>query len=186
MGGSEYDDRDRGGDVRADDRGRGPLYGGGQNGAPEVCFDFTRGRCTRGESCRFSHDNGMTAGKGGNCYECGDPGHFGRDCPVRLARQNGNGAPPENQRPFGGANADVSGKRSASILCRGTAVMVTCGTVLRARALGGVALRASAYVLPASSTDCRSSSSPVHTHRPSDVGHTKVHQICSDLRTLGT
>ena len=56
------------------------------DGQFEVCFDFQAGRCTRGDGCRYSHDNGKTAGRGADgCYECGEMGHFGRDCPVRDA-----------------------------------------------------------------------------------------------------
>ena len=36
--------------------------GGGSRGA---CFDFQRGRCTRGASCRFSHDDRGGGGGGG-------------------------------------------------------------------------------------------------------------------------
>jgi hypothetical protein len=28
---------------------------------PQVCFDFTKGRCTRGELCRYSHDPALIA-----------------------------------------------------------------------------------------------------------------------------
>merc|ERR1719510_770701 len=31
--------------------------GGGGRGRG-VCFDFQKGQCTRGESCRFSHEGG--------------------------------------------------------------------------------------------------------------------------------
>ena len=38
------------------------------SGPREVCFDYTRGLCSRGEQCRFSHDVAVSpavrAGKG--------------------------------------------------------------------------------------------------------------------------
>ncbi|KAK3267335.1 hypothetical protein CYMTET_24100, partial [Cymbomonas tetramitiformis] len=44
-----------------------PLDGGG------VCFDFTKGKCTRGEGCRFSHDLSLASApaqsKGGICFD---------------------------------------------------------------------------------------------------------------------
>lgn len=54
----DYDgrrDRDRG-DTRRDDGYGGGGRGGGGSGRSDICFDFTKGRCNRGDSCRFSHD----------------------------------------------------------------------------------------------------------------------------------
>jgi len=52
----------------------------------EACYDFSVGRCTRGDSCRYSHDRVVPIrGKRFLCYECGEEGHFGRDCPIRRA-----------------------------------------------------------------------------------------------------
>eukprot|EP00629_Pelagomonadales_sp_RCC1024_P005529 CAMPEP_0119269500 /NCGR_PEP_ID=MMETSP1329-20130426/6891_1 /TAXON_ID=114041 /ORGANISM="Genus nov. species nov., Strain RCC1024" /LENGTH=89 /DNA_ID=CAMNT_0007269499 /DNA_START=62 /DNA_END=328 /DNA_ORIENTATION=- len=38
--------------------------GGGGEGPHMICFDFKAGRCNRGENCKYSHDGGLTAGKG--------------------------------------------------------------------------------------------------------------------------
>ena len=38
--------------------GRGGDRGGGR--AAGVCYDFQRGRCNRGSSCRFSHEVAST------------------------------------------------------------------------------------------------------------------------------
>ncbi|KAJ1457656.1 hypothetical protein M885DRAFT_514672 [Pelagophyceae sp. CCMP2097] len=75
-GGGRRDDRDR----RDDDRGGGDRYGGGGGGdrfggggggggggRDESCWDFQKGRCTRGAQCRFSHaDPGGGGGGGGD------------------------------------------------------------------------------------------------------------------------
>ena len=37
----------------------GPPGGGGYGaggGATQICFDWQKGRCTRGDNCRYSHD----------------------------------------------------------------------------------------------------------------------------------
>jgi len=52
----------------SDDRGGGGGYGGGGyggGGRSNECFDFQKGRCTRGDSCRFSHGGGGGGGGGG-------------------------------------------------------------------------------------------------------------------------
>ena len=54
--------------------GGGGGYGGrGGGGAQEPCWDFQKGRCTRGNNCRFSHDpvdgNGGRGGGGGGGYD---------------------------------------------------------------------------------------------------------------------
>ena len=46
------------------------LSMGGRGGKP--CFDHQRGRCTRGDMCRFSHDG--PAGGGGFSYGGGGGG----------------------------------------------------------------------------------------------------------------
>jgi cold shock CspA family protein len=47
----------------------GGGYGGGGGGAGAgVCFDFQKGRCDRGSSCRFSHEGGDGGGGGGDRY----------------------------------------------------------------------------------------------------------------------
>ena len=35
--------------------GGGGRGGGGGGGGSNMCNDFTRGKCTRGDSCKFSH-----------------------------------------------------------------------------------------------------------------------------------
>ena len=49
-------DRDQGGG------GFGGGGGGGGGGGSQVCFDFQKGRCTRGSSCRFAHEGGGGGG----------------------------------------------------------------------------------------------------------------------------
>jgi peptidyl-prolyl cis-trans isomerase-like 4 len=47
--------KEDGGDERGDS-------GGGAGGGSGVCFDFQKGRCTRGDSCRFTHEAGASGG----------------------------------------------------------------------------------------------------------------------------
>eukprot|EP00320_Phaeocystis_rex_P018704 CAMPEP_0119086162 /NCGR_PEP_ID=MMETSP1178-20130426/136692_1 /TAXON_ID=33656 /ORGANISM="unid sp, Strain CCMP2000" /LENGTH=54 /DNA_ID=CAMNT_0007069271 /DNA_START=120 /DNA_END=281 /DNA_ORIENTATION=- len=50
------------------------VSGGGSGGGKELCHDFTRGMCTRGSSCRFSHgaddDRDLSGGGGGGIQQC--------------------------------------------------------------------------------------------------------------------
>lgn len=80
---SVYDDRKgkyRAEEVtggRTEDR-RGPGGGGaGGGGRSDECFDFKQGRCTRGDSCRFSHGGGGGGGYGGGGYGGGSYGGGG-------------------------------------------------------------------------------------------------------------
>lgn len=77
--------------------GAGSVYGGGRGGplarggghggvgsmggqpgrGGGVCFDFQNGRCTRGNSCRYSHE----------CDECHQLGHGRGECPVLASRK---------------------------------------------------------------------------------------------------
>ena len=54
-----------------------------------LCFDFSNGRCDRGQSCRFNHVNG--GGGGRLCYKCNKRGHVSRDCPLKLEGDSVNG-----------------------------------------------------------------------------------------------
>lgn len=88
------------------------------SGGYETCFDFEAGRCSRGDACRYSHDGGASAGRSMACYECGEPGHFGRDCPVRL-RNGGRRGPQRRDAGLGGYstgyyNRGYGGDRSPS------------------------------------------------------------------------
>ena len=65
--------------------GGGGRGGGGGGGGGGVCFDWQRGNCTRGDSCRFSHDGPPGEGGGGG-RGGGGGGGGGR---------RGDGPPPE-------------------------------------------------------------------------------------------
>ena len=59
-------------------------------GSTPVCFQFAKGNCTFGESCRFSHGGDGEGGGGGGgggqggggkrCYRCGGKGHNPAEC----------------------------------------------------------------------------------------------------------
>ena len=74
---------ERVGDRPPMDRGGGyggpPMGGGGYGGPPmrdNMCWDFQKGRCTRGAMCRFSHGEPPMGGGGG--YNQGYGGGRGR------------------------------------------------------------------------------------------------------------
>ena len=70
------------------------MGGGVGDDGGGVCFDFTKGRCMRGDGCRFSHDlalasSALAASKGGVCFDytkgvCnrGDTCRFSHELPV--------------------------------------------------------------------------------------------------------
>mmetsp|Transcript_12290 Transcript_12290/g.30605 ORF Transcript_12290/g.30605 Transcript_12290/m.30605 type:complete len:193 (-) Transcript_12290:317-895(-) len=75
-----YDDRK--GKDRAENvtggipESRGPPgggFGGGGGGGGGECYDFQKGRCTRGSSCKFSHGTGDSGGG----YGGGGGGRYG-------------------------------------------------------------------------------------------------------------
>lgn len=41
-------------DGASEDSSSGPCHGHGRD--PQICFDFTKGLCTRGDKCKYSHD----------------------------------------------------------------------------------------------------------------------------------
>lgn len=45
--------------------GGAPMGGGGGGGQREKCGDFLAGRCTRGDRCKYEHDNGSFGRVGG-------------------------------------------------------------------------------------------------------------------------
>jgi len=77
------------------------------DGPEEPCRNFARGRCNRGDKCKFGHSqppkgNGKGKGKGnkgkGNdgpkCHGCGKPGHVLNDCPNLRATTAASAASP--------------------------------------------------------------------------------------------
>jgi hypothetical protein len=64
---------------------------GGGGGADASALDSLRRRLDRveGRLANLSSDNDVPSkGKDRECYECGETGHIGRDCPVRKARRD--------------------------------------------------------------------------------------------------
>lgn len=74
----ESNGRGLGGNVGG--RGFGSFVGGGGRG---VCFDWQKGQCNRGPSCRFAHSEGVAPGYGGY------GGFFGRSRGVCYDWQKG-------------------------------------------------------------------------------------------------
>ena len=58
-----------------------------------ICFDFSNGDCRRGASCRFDHVNGGGPSMGRLCYHCNKRGHISKECPKKLAEENGSAGP---------------------------------------------------------------------------------------------
>ena len=80
-----YGDRGGGGGYGGDRGGGGGYGGGGYGGGGQgVCYSFQKGECTRGSSCRYSHEGGGGggyAGRGGGGYggRGGGGGGYGGD-----------------------------------------------------------------------------------------------------------
>jgi len=62
---------------------RGGRGGGGGNRRSDACHDFSVGKCTRGDKCRFSHDVGGGGGRGGRSDRDASPRRDGRGGPDR-------------------------------------------------------------------------------------------------------
>ncbi|KAI9002974.1 putative zinc-binding domain-containing protein [Hyaloraphidium curvatum] len=63
---AKFNEGGRGG-ARGGRGGRGGFTRGGRGGSPgggggNVCYAFQKGECTRGDSCRFSHEGGGGGG----------------------------------------------------------------------------------------------------------------------------
>jgi len=70
---------------RAPPRSNGGERSGGGGGGQGACYAFQRGECTRGSSCRFSHEGGGSSSRGGG--DRGDRGERNND--ERPARASG-------------------------------------------------------------------------------------------------
>ena len=74
---------------------RNNFGGGGGGGGAGVCYAFQKGDCTRGSSCRFSHEGGGGGGQSGGRGGDRDRGH------------NDRGGDRYEERPRGGGGGGV-------------------------------------------------------------------------------
>jgi len=81
--------------------------GGGGGGNQEMCGDFRRGNCSRGDRCRFSHGDGGGGGRPPPSFGGGGGGAFGG------AHSFGGGGGGRSDAPPGGGSR-VGGRRSPS------------------------------------------------------------------------
>ena len=104
---------DRGG---RDARGGGDRggRGGGGNKRSDACHDFSVGRCTRGDKCRFSHDVATAGGTrgGGRSDRDASPRRDGRGGPDRGARGRRDRDRDRDRRgPYGDGRGGGGGSR---------------------------------------------------------------------------
>nr|GEY82785.1 hypothetical protein [Tanacetum cinerariifolium] len=93
--------------------------------------------------CKSTGNTNATNNRGGNrpnpggngCFECGDPGHFKRDCPKLKNKDGGNGNAQGWVYAVGNTerNGNVAGKPNSNI--------ITVGKVLESRGNGRVEWR---------------------------------------------
>jgi hypothetical protein len=80
---------------------RGGRGGGGGNRRSDACHDFSVGKCTRGDKCRFSHDVGGGGSRGGRSDRDASPRRDGRGGPDRGRGRRDRDRDRDRRGPYG-------------------------------------------------------------------------------------
>ena len=98
---------------------RGGRGGGGGNRRSDACHDFSVGKCTRGDKCRFSHDVGGGGGRGGRSDRDASPRRDGRGGPDRGRGRRDRDRDRDRRGPYGDGRG--GGSRGGERAGRGSA-----------------------------------------------------------------
>lgn len=91
--------------------GGGGGFGGGRGGGgrSDACFDFAKGTCSRGSSCRFSHDSSASSSRGGGGRESSYGGRDSYGSSRDSGRDSGSSRYSSRDSGYGGRDSGYGG-----------------------------------------------------------------------------